>query len=94
MLLFYNDRNLPQTVGIFQHGFHLFGISLNIIIFNLFAKFGKSFPSCRGIGSRIFAENQYLIRHGPPPLRKIIYKVANQYPIKIQAIAMHYLDKP
>jgi hypothetical protein len=93
MLLFYNDRNLPNAVGIIQHGFHFFGISLNIMIRNLPAKFSKRFPSRRGIGSRIFAENQYLIRHGPSPLRKLIYNVVSQYPIKIQAIAIHYIDK-
>ena len=89
---FYNDRDLPYPVGIFQHGFHLFGISFNIKILNILAEFSKGFPSSRGVGSSIFSENQYLIRHGTPPSIKLIYKVARQYCIKIQAIAIAFPD--
>jgi hypothetical protein len=68
--LFHNNRNLSHAIGIFQHGLHLLSISLNIHVFNFLTLFGKSFTSLICIGSGIFSENQYLIRHEATSPRK------------------------
>jgi hypothetical protein len=64
--LFHNNRNLSYAIGIFQHGLHLFGISLNINVFNFPTLFCKSFTSLICIRSGILSKNQYFIRHEAP----------------------------
>jgi hypothetical protein len=85
--LLHNNRNLSYAIGIFQHGLHLLGISLNINVFDFLTLLGKSFTSLICIGSSILSKNQYFIRHLATSLRKLMHKENNRYFLKIQAIA-------
>jgi len=61
---FNNHRNLAHAVGMLQHDVELVRIRCNFEIFNILILFGISFTSCPGVGSGIFAENQYFFSHG------------------------------
>jgi hypothetical protein len=82
--LFHNNRNFSNAVGIFQHGLHLFSISLNINVFHFLTLFGKSFTSLIRIGSGILPKNQYFICHEATSRKN---KCINRtYFLEIQAI--------
>jgi hypothetical protein len=60
---FNDDWNLASTFGVLQHPVELVGIGYDVEIFNLLVFFGISFTSCPRVGSGVFAENQYFLRH-------------------------------
>jgi len=90
--LFHNNRHFSYAIGIFQHGLHLFSISLNINVFNFLTLLCKSFTSLICIRSGILPKNQYIICHGPTSLKN--RSMNRTYLLEIQAIVESLQIKP
>ena len=62
-----NHRDLACAIGMFQHDIKFVGIGNYIVILYIFPIFCKCFPSCIGMRSGAFSENQDFFRHVEVP---------------------------
>jgi hypothetical protein len=72
-----NNRDLARPIGMFQHDIQFAGIGNYIMILYIFSILCKCFPSCIGMRSGAFSENQDFFRHiqVPPSLVELAHYV-------------------
>ena len=67
----HNHRDPALAFRIFQHALELIAGCQNVDVIHLFFLLLEGFTGLRGVGSGVFAENQYFGRHGQPPFHGI-----------------------